>query len=88
MKAKDNGLPQRCAENLLAIVRGEVPYERIKGLDASSIDRPADVAEYAIKTDAEYVLETYEPRVSLNGITVQPSENGQYRVTADIQEVN
>ncbi len=88
MKAKDNGHPQRCAENLLAIVRGEVPYERIKGLDASSIDRPADVAEYAIKTDAEYVLETYEPRVSLNGITVQPSENGQYRVTADIQEVN
>ena len=88
MKAKDNGHPQQCAENLLAIVRGEVPYERIKGLDASSIDRPADVAEYAIKTDAEYVLETYEPRVSLNGITVQPSENGQYRVTADIQEVN
>lgn len=88
MKAKDNGHPQRCAENLLAIVRGEVPYERIKGLDASSIDRPADVAEYALKTDAEYVLETYEPRVSLNGITVQPSENGQYRVTADIQEVN
>ena len=88
MKAKDNGHPQRCAENLLAIVRGEVPYERIKGLDASSIDRPADVAGYAIKTDAEYVLETYEPRVSLNGITVQPSENGQYRVTADIQEVN
>ena len=33
MKASGNGTPQTCVQNLLKTTRGEVPYERIKGID-------------------------------------------------------
>ena len=32
MKASGNGAPEICVQNLLKTIRGEVPYERIKGL--------------------------------------------------------
>ena len=38
MKASGNGTPQTCVQNLLKTTRGEVPYERIKGIDRSLID--------------------------------------------------
>ena len=41
MKAKGNGSPEQCVENLLLIVRGEVPFERLKGIDATLTDRPS-----------------------------------------------
>ena len=31
MKASGNGAPEICVQNLLKTIRGEVPYERIKG---------------------------------------------------------
>lgn len=85
MRAKGNGHPQRCAENLLATVRGEVPYERIKGLDARNIDRPSDVAVANIREDADFVISTYEPRAKALGIEVTMSEIGGYNVTASVQ---
>ena len=32
MKASGNGAPEICVQNLLKTIRGEVPYERIKGI--------------------------------------------------------
>ena len=37
MKASGNGTPQTCVQNLLKTTRGEVPYERIKGIDRTLI---------------------------------------------------
>ena len=37
MLAKGNGDKRVCVNNLLAIVRGEVPYDRIRGLDGLGI---------------------------------------------------
>ena len=37
MRANGNGAPNVCASNLLRLIRGEVPYERIKGLDPRMI---------------------------------------------------
>ena len=39
MLAKGNGTPIQCVQNLLSIIRGEVPFERVKGLDARLIDQ-------------------------------------------------
>lgn len=88
MRSKDNGNPGVCASNLLQIVRGEVPYERVKGIDARIVDRPYGSAESAIRQDAEWLIETYEPRVTINDIAVKPSDavSGGFAVTADIKE--
>lgn len=88
MRASGNGNPAVCAGNLLQMVRGEVPYERVKGLNPRLFDRPLRTAEAEIQQDAEWLLETYEPRVTVNGIHVTPSDsiNGGFGVTADISE--
>lgn len=70
MKAHGNGTPETCAANLLRIVRGEVPFDRVKGLDAALIDSP-NAIEDAI-ADAEWVLETYEPRANVESGEVNP----------------
>lgn len=88
MRANGNGSPAVCAGNLLKLTRGEVPYERVKGLDPRMIDRPLGVAEAEIQQDAEWLLETYEPRVEVIAINIEPSDapSGGYSVTADINE--
>lgn len=63
MKAHGNGAPETCAANLLRIVRGEVPFDRVRGRDGALVDR-ANAAEDII-ADAEWVIETYEPRVAV-----------------------
>ena len=88
MKAAGNGRPAVCADNLLKITRGEVPYERIKGLNPRLIDRPFGIAEAEIQQDAEWLLETYEPRVEVNSINIDATDpvSGGFNVTANINE--
>lgn len=61
MRANGNGRPEVCAANLLKITRGEVPYDRIRGRDATLTDQP-DLADEAA-ADMEWILQTYEPRI-------------------------
>lgn len=86
MRSSGNGNPDVCANNLLQCFRGEVPFERVKGLNPRMIDRPISEAVPEIQQDAEWLLETYEPRVTVKGITVAPSDGpgGGYSVKADI----
>lgn len=70
MKAHGNGTPETCASNLLRIVRGEVPYDRVRGRDGALVDQP-NATDEAI-ADAEWVLETYEPRVNVESIASNP----------------
>lgn len=70
MKGHGNGTPESCASNLLRIVRGEVPYDRVMGIDASLIDSP-NATDEAV-ADAEFVLETYEPRVTVESAETTP----------------
>ena len=62
MRASGNGSPEVCAANLLRIVRGEVAYDRVRGVDGTLIDKP-NATDEAV-ADAEWVLETFEPRVA------------------------
>ena len=70
MKAHGNGRPETCASNLLRIVRGEVPYDRVRGRDGSLVDQPNAKDEAA--ADAEWVLENYEPRVEVESVETSP----------------
>lgn len=72
MKAHGNGTPETCASNLLHIVRGEVPFDRVRGRDGSLIDKPNATDE--VIADAEWVLENYEPRVSVESTDIKPSD--------------
>ena len=74
MKANGNGNPQTCAENLLKCTRGEVPYERLKGLDPSIIDQPAKDAAANLRRDIDWLVGTYEPRISADSIVIAPEQ--------------
>lgn len=87
MRAHGNGAPQVCANNLLRLFRGEVPYERVKGLDPRIVDRPIMAAEMQLRQDADWLIETYEPRAEIKTITItqQEAAAGGFLVTADIK---
>lgn len=61
-----------CADNLIRTIRGEVPNERMKGIDASVIDQPVQQARMAFEKDLTWVLGNYEPRLDIQ--TVEPEQ--------------
>ena len=88
MKAKGNGAPQTCANNLFRLFRGEVPYERVKGLDPRLIDRPIVTGDMQLRQDADWLIDTYEPRTALKSISVVRSDAaaGGFIITAELEE--
>lgn len=88
MMAKGNGAPHVCANNLLRLFRGEVPYERVKGLGPRIIDRPFVAGDAELRQDADWLIETYEPRATIKSITMSQSDviNGVFLITAEIEE--
>ena len=85
MLATGNGDKSVCVRNLLAIIRGEVPFDRLRGLDARAVDRPAADAVDEMTRDAEWMLKTYEPRASVQSIEASLDESeGGFKVTAEI----
>lgn len=87
MRATGNGAPQVCVNNLLQLFRGEVPYERVKGLDPRMIDRPISSSDTQLRQDADWLVDTYEPRAEIKTLTVAQADtaNGGFTVTADIE---
>jgi len=86
MRASGNGAPDVCANNLLRTFRGEVPFERVKGIDPRLIDRPSSEVNSELNDDAEWLVNTYEPRVTLDGVTVSGTSvaDGEFSITANI----
>lgn len=87
MRASGNGAPQVCANNLLQLIRGEVPYERVKGLDPRIVGQPITAADALLRQDADWLIDTYEPRAEIISLNVSPSgaTSGGFTVTADIK---
>ena len=90
MKASGNGTPQTSVQNLLKTTRGEVPYERIKGIDRSLIDQPSETAAPELAAEVEFVVETYEPRVKLTDVELAAlaAEAGGFEINASIDNTN
>ena len=87
MRAQGNGTPQICAANLLRTVRGEVPYDRLRGRDGTLIDR-SNVTD-AAEIDIELVLNTYEPRMKTEKIGLGSSAtivSGNFNITVNVAE--
>lgn len=89
MKASGNGTPQTCVQNLLRTIRGEVPYERIKGIDRTLIDKPSETTGPELEADVEFVVETYEPRVALDSVKLASlaAEVGSFELSANINTI-
>ncbi len=87
MKAKGNGTPQQCAENLIRIVRGEVPFDRLRGVDAELTDTPSITAAPQLREDIRWMLETYEPRLESESVDVisEDAANGQFMIDAALE---
>ena len=87
MKASGNGLVQVCVQNLLAISRGEVVYDRIRGIDARAIDKPGGNAANELVEDAKWQLKTYEPRATVDSIETDCTDapDGNFKITANIR---
>ena len=86
MKGSGNGNPAICANNLVRISRGEIPFDRIKGvrlaeLTGSSLSEREDLIE-----DTKWRVETYEPRVSVESVKLETTDaaNGQVALTVNI----
>ena len=86
MKASGNGDKAVCVQNLLAIVRGEVCFDRLRGLDPRIVYRPADSAVNDAVNDDRWELETYERRAVVEEISaVREDADGGFRLTAKIR---
>lgn len=86
MIGKGNSGIRLCVQNLMRMYKGEVPYERLKGLNPRLIDKPFAEAEPKIRHDAEQLIGAYEPRATTRGITVTSNDaaGGGFVVAADI----
>ena len=86
MKASGNGAPEICVQNLLKTIRGEVPYERIKGIDRTLIDKPSETAATELHAG---LVETYEPRVQLSDSDLKAltAQTGDFELRASIDNI-
>lgn len=84
MQASGNGLPQQCVANLLNLYQYEVSYVRLKGMDPSLVDLPTEEAEVAAKNHATWLIENYEPRVTVNDIVITYTDENRMIITPDI----
>jgi len=65
-----------------------VPYERVKGLDPRLYNRTVMAADAQLRQDADWVIDTYEPRAAIKAISITRSDGptGDFIVTAELEE--
>lgn len=86
MKASGNGEIALCANNLLRLYKGEVPYERVKGLHPKLMDSPALKFDN-LAQEAERLISIYEPRAIFKTISIRHGEtHGDFIISAEIDE--
>lgn len=88
MLANGNSDVTTCVTNLMAMRRGECAYERVKGIDQDIINEVIDEAEIDLIEDAEFLIEQFEERVSLDDIEIEPEiyEDNTYMVNVMVTD--
>ena len=88
MLANGNSDIMTCISNLFSLRRGECAYERVKGIDQDIIDEDIMSAEMDLLEDAEFVVDQYEPRVSIDTMNIDPVVNndGLFRINIDLTD--
>lgn len=68
-----------CVGNLLAMQRGEVHVDQMRGIRAAVTDMPQSTAGAYLQADVYAVIEGYEPRTSYAAVALDASDAGQSR---------
>lgn len=84
MKSYGNGTPQQCVANLVNLFQYEVPFARLKGMDPSIVDLPTDEAEVTAKNHVSWLIETYEPRVTLNDVEISYTDGNRIIINPNV----
>ena len=87
MLSKGNGNAEVTSQNLVRTVRGEVPYDRIRGIDISYTDRPASEVKTNVVNDVFETFEDYEPRADVKNIDLQQAGDGSFNINLEIEKV-
>ena len=87
MLSKGNSDPMVCTLNLIRTVRGEVPYERVKGIARELIDKPVSQSRQKFMADVQWLVETYEPRLDVNDIDINSlaAKTGDFVYTTHVK---
>lgn len=89
MLANGNNELITCMNNLMLMRRGECAYNRIKGLEQDIIDMTMEDAELELMEDADFVVEQYEPRASLDDVEMEvDNEDGTLSVHIILREAD
>lgn len=88
MRGSGNDDEAVCVANILNCKRGEVPYERMKGIDPLIFDKTLDDGELEFIEDAQWNVETYEQRVDFDNVQIEEGEQaGDVLFLVHINEV-
>ena len=85
MLSKGNGAPWVCVHNLMRTLRGEAPFERLKGVDSALLGKPTTALEAQIIDDLKWMISTYEPRIQLAELDIRELLTGNASLTANVK---
>lgn len=87
MLSYGNGSAAKCVNNLVRISRGEVPYDRIKGVKLSQRIGKTIAAREEIADDAKWMVGVYEPRVNVESVKISVTDgvNGHANMTVNVR---
>lgn len=86
MLSQGNSNAEVTARNLMKTYRGEVPYDRIRGIDGSFTDKPISQVIDDIDNDVRETIEEYEPRADVVDVNISAS-NGKIEIGINIDLV-
>lgn len=86
MLSQGNSNAEITARNLMKTYRGEVPYDRIRGVDGSFTDKPISQVIDDIDNDVRETIEEYEPRADVVDVNISAS-NGKIEIGINIDIV-
>lgn len=87
MLSQGNGNAEVTSQNLIKIIRGEVSYDRIRGIDVSYIDRPVEIVKDDVENDVIETLEDYEPRVDVQDVNLEQTSDGSFKINLEVTKV-
>ena len=70
--------------NLLSLTQYEVAYNRLLGLPADAIDIPSEAAAEAVSQAAREMIQRFEPRARVTGISPKLDAEGDLQLEVDI----
>lgn len=90
MRSSGNGNAAVCVHNLVRISRGEIPFDRIRGVRLTEHVGKVLTEKDDLADDIKWMIKTYEPRISLDSveIRVEDAANGHAQVKVSVSGGN